>query len=68
MICVMQEENHRLQNKVLAVSSEGARISDLEDANRKLTQVHTIGRLLACSSLTATVQCWSNLHTTSDLW
>ena len=35
-----QEENQRLQNKVLRVESESARISDLEDANRKLTQVH----------------------------
>ena len=35
----MQEENQRLQKKVLAISSESARVSDLEVANRKLTQV-----------------------------
>ena len=42
---VLQEENTRLQNKVLAVSSESARISDLEAANRKLTQVCIAGEL-----------------------
>lgn len=53
---VLQEENTRLQNKVLAVSSESARISDLEAANRKLTQVR-IARELFPGSLGACRAC-----------
>ena len=35
----LQEENTRLQQKLLRIESEASRVSALEESNRKLTQV-----------------------------
>ena len=35
----LQEENTRMQQKLMRIESEASRVSALEDANRKLTQV-----------------------------
>ena len=38
-VAKLQEENTRLQQKLLRIETEASRVSTLEDANRKLTQV-----------------------------
>ena len=42
-VATLQKENTRLQQKLLRIENEAARVTVLEESNRKLTQVNTVG-------------------------